>query len=267
MAATGPTTRPAFDKAKEEKDSLLELAKANKEKAEKQKQQEEEAIKADIKAKKKALENRKKKKDAVIQAIPHSNRADGGAIGKAEHLAGLTAEGVAGEMAINLMIFAVELSLVTPFWIQSLQFDEGLKARLAYVANENGDFPDIYPIDAQGKVDYKQPPMRTFNDDGTLSDAITSFHIRANGYVPRPTVFEAVKVVFDRHLERMHGSSVISAEQKARMSNTVAQMQAEDKKGQDLASDAASRAAATAAATSGAASRPAAPTPTRIAPK
>lgn len=191
--------------------------------------------KEELKRKKKALAERIRQKDAVTRAMaPPSNPGDTGAIGKAEHLAGLTAEGVAGEMAMDLMILALELTFNTPFWIQAYQFDEALKkelslnngVRLAYLPDDNGVYPEIYPIDGQGNVDYKQPPI-------TDPDQITPFHIRANGYVPRPSITESVMVVFDRHIERMMGSGALTPDQKARMYNTVAQMKDDENKNKD----------------------------------
>lgn len=191
--------------------------------------------KKELKRKQKALAERIRQKDAAISAMaPQNNPGDTGAIGKAEHLAGLTAEGVAGEMAMDLMIFALELTFNTPFWIQAYQFDEALKkelsltngVRLAYLPDDNGVYPEIYPIDGQGKVDYKQSPI-------TDQSQITPFHIRANGYVPRPSITESLMVVFDRHIERMLGSGALTPDQKARMYNTVAQIKDENKNKED----------------------------------
>lgn len=247
---------PALNKEKKQLKSLKEMTSApapvaaplSEEDAEKAQKAREEKIKKQNQA----LEARRSQKDAVIRAIAHQGTADGGAIGKAEHLAGLTAEGVSGEMIADLFIFTVELVFCTPIWVQMWQFNKALEqelvsikngepVRLAYMPNEQGDYPEIYPIDAQGKVDFSKLPMRTYNDDGSLNNAITPFHIRANGYVPRPSISESFKIVFDRHFERMLGAGVLSPEQKARMSGTLSS--ASDRKGEveDLASDAASQ--------------------------
>lgn len=197
-----------------------------------------------IDRKKKELNSRRMQKDLAIHAKPHSGQADGGSIGKAEHLAGLTAEGVAGEMAIHLMIFVVELTFNTPFWIQAEQFNEALRQeleslepgqkplRLCYLPDDNGEYPVIYPVSAHGEVDFDAEPL-TF-------EQITPFAIRANGYIPMPSVTEAYKIVLDRHFERMMGAGILEPEQKARMCNTLAEMPSQKKEGSDLASDNAS---------------------------
>ncbi len=263
-----PVHSPSFERMKTRSQRLTELANppvvvppapipapvTNKETEQKERDlKDKEKI---IKEKNKALEARKSQKDGVIRAIAHQGSADGGVIGKAEHLAGLTAEGVAGEMLADLFIFSVELTFNTPIWVQMWQFNKAIEQelasikngdpiRLAYMPNEKGDYPEIYPIDGQGKVDYSKSPMRTYKDDGSLSDEITSFHIRANGYVPRPSITESLKIVFDRHFERMLGSGVLSPEQKARMSGTVSAMQSEEKHdNKDLAADRAAQMAA-----------------------
>lgn len=194
-----------------------------------------------IERKKKELNNRRTQKDMAIRAIPHTGHADGGSIGKAEHLAGLTAEGVAGEMIIHLMIFAVEATFNTPFWIQAEQFNEALRqelaslepgqkpVRLCYLPDDNGAFPDIYPINSQGEVDFDAEPLP--------ENEVTPFAIRANGYIPMPTVFESYQIVLDKHFERMMGAGVLTPEQKARMTNTLADIQGQKKEGNDLASD------------------------------
>ncbi|MGE3318825.1 MAG: hypothetical protein AB7I18_05975 [Candidatus Berkiella sp.] len=240
MATKGARrTTPAFLQQQQQQKALNELAKENIAPAPakpvastpddndpKQKHKDE------VKRKKKALAERIRQKDMVIRAMaPQNNPGDTGAIGKAEHLAGLTAEGVAGEMIMDLMIFSVELTFNTPFWIQAYQFDEALKkelsstdgVRLAYLPDDNGVYPEIYPVDGQGNVDYKQQPIQDQNE-------ITPFHIRANGYVPRPSITESLMVVFDRHIERMLGSGALTPDQKARMHNTVAQMKNDDDK-------------------------------------
>jgi hypothetical protein len=254
-----PAHSPSFENMKRSSQSLADLSapapvlteEQKKEAAKKEAEQKELDIKQrekEIKEKNKALEARKSQKDGVIKAIAHQASNDGGAIGKAEHLAGLTAEGVAGEMLADLFILSVELTFNTPVWVQMWQFNKAIEqelasikngdpVRLAYMPNEDGDYPEIYPIDGKGKVDYSKAPMRTYNDDGSLSEHITPFHIRANGYVPRPSITESLMIVLDRHFERMLGSGVLSPEQKARMSGTVSAMQAEEKQGKDLAAD------------------------------
>jgi hypothetical protein len=194
--------------------------------------------------KKKELKNRRAQKDSAIRAIPHTGHGDGGSIGKAEHLAGLTAEGVAGEMIAHLMIFAIEATFNTPFWIQAEQFNEALRQelasleggnkplRLCYLPDDNGDYPAIYPTNSQGEVDFEADPLPEHE--------ITPFAIRANGYIPMPSITEAYQIVLDKHFERMLGAGVLSPEQKARMTNTLAEMQGQKKEGNDLASDATS---------------------------
>lgn len=264
MAITGAGASPAFDNAKSRSQKLADLAGApapvqapnvpNKETELKELDLKEKE--KSIKEKKKALEARKSQKDAVIKALAHSPSGDNGAIGKAEHLAGLTAEGVAGEILADLFIFSVELTFNTPIWVQMWQFNKALEQeiasikngepiRLAYMPDADGNYPDIYPIDGQGKVDFSKSPMRTYKDDGSLSDEITPFHIRANGYVPRPSITESLMIACDRHFERMLGSGVLTPEQKARMSGTVSSMQKEEKaEKEDLAADRAAQMAA-----------------------
>lgn len=249
MAITnGPT--PDFERKKKASETLAEQARRRRKLAQEDDQENQEnqnnaAFKAERKRKEKALKARMSQKNMAIQAFTQGAQVQG-VMEKFEHLAGLTAEGVAGESLFDLIIFATELTLNTPFWTQTLQFEEALRkelesldsgepVRLCYLPDDNGVFPEIYPADGQGKVNFNKPPLRP--------EEITNFAIRANGYVPRPTVTESLLVVFDRHLERVSGTGSLSPEQKARMYNTVMEMRDENDHSEknDVASDTAAR--------------------------
>lgn len=214
-------------------------------------QQKDDQEKAERKRKEKALKKRMATKDQAIAAFAKASHTQG-VMEKAEHLAGLTAEGVAGEILFDLIILSIELSINAPFWTQTLQFEEALKKelqsiesgeseRLVYLPDDNGVYPDIYPIDSSGKVNYSKPPLTPGSPE------ITNFHIRANGYVPRPTILEALSTIAARHTERMSGSGALSPEQKACLYNTVTVLQENQNKEtneKDTASDNAARMAA-----------------------
>ncbi|MCS5711138.1 hypothetical protein [Candidatus Berkiella aquae] len=211
-----------------------------------------ETLKDAQKRKEKALKKRMATKDRTIDAFtkPHQTQ---GAMEKAEHLAGLTPEGVAGEIMFDLIILSIELSVNAPFWTQTLQFEAALlkelqsiesgeNERLVYLPDDNGVYPEIYPIDDSGKVDYSKPPLTPGSPE------ISNFHIRANGYVPVPTISESLLTIFARHTERMSGTGALTAEQKSCLYNTVQVLhenQQKEKNEKDIASDNAARMAAT----------------------
>lgn len=186
----------------------------------------------EVQRKEKALKARKKFKQGILQDFTPSSGQRQGAMEKAEHLAGLTAEGVSGEIGINLIIFMFEALGNTPWWVQTLQLQESLvkeleslysdkPERICYLPDDNGVFPEIYPTDTQGKVDFSRSPLAREN--------VTPFAIRANGYVPQPSILEGFLTACDFHCERMSGANSLSPDQKARMYNIVGESKKEKK--------------------------------------
>lgn len=266
MASAKPTrragTRPAFENVRSNSLSLKQRAKENEDInaknianevakiLEKQKKQEKEltpeqraAQAAEEKRKRKVADwkARKKFKQSILQNVSAGPSQHQGAMEKADHLAGLTAEGIAGEIAINLIIFCLEAFGNTPWWVQTLQLQESLvkeiasltsdqPERICYLPDDNGVFPEIYPADGEGKVDFSRSPLRP--------EEVTPNAIRANGYIPQPSILEGFQIVNDFHCERMSGTNSLGPEQRARMYNVFgSDSKKEDKSEKDVVSD------------------------------
>lgn len=199
------------------------------------------------------VEDRKKLKEAVVgRYIPSMQE---GSMSKARHLAGLTAEGVAAELIIDLLIFAYEIVDNSPYKEALKKYDAAVeqeeaafqqevaalgarakqKVHLVYREDKHGKYPKIYYADpATGELDYSRVVPH---------DKVTPFDIRANGLIPVPTREEGLMAAFDRHIERMNDSSWLRPDQKLRIHGVLDQAE-QAMKGRDLAADRAAQLAA-----------------------
>ena len=136
-----------------------------------------------------------------------------GAMQKAAHLAGLTPEGVAGEILTIWLVNALMLLFQTQYHVQERQFKNAQDNDIAYMQKRSGKWPKIYPLGEDGLPDFDAKP----NTDGTAS----AEEVIANGYVPPPDMNRAIAEQWKLYESQMWGTS--------------------HKSGRDLASDMAAR--------------------------
>lgn len=148
---------------------------------------------------------------------------EGGALGKASHLATMQPEAVAAILMTDLIIFFFQLVFNTPFLIHKAQFDALLKKQinemykgnniqLVYLPDENGKWPDIYVVDESNAIDFTQvyPPGEAPENA-----------VRMQGFVPRPTLKEGYVNAMNLHMERMWGGRALSDAEKLKLRNMV----------------------------------------------
>lgn len=157
------------------------------------------------------------------------------ALEKADHLAGLTPEGVTGEM-LAAMIFHLFASILNlAYFEQKRVFAKAQLSGNAYEQKADGSWPAIYPINSKGKpyVPTKADgsvDMARVITDGSASRTL----IRANGFVPPPSLQEAYEQHMADFMLDMSGANSLSPYQRQILN--IAD-QARDKVEKDLASD------------------------------
>lgn len=124
-----------------------------------------------------------------------------GAMQKAAHLAGLTPEGVAGEILTIWLIHALMLLFQTQYHVQERQFKRAQDndVNIAYMQKRSGKWPKIYPLGENGQPDFDATP----NTDGTAS----AEEVIANGYVPPPDMKRAIAEQWKLYESQMWGNS------------------------------------------------------------
>lgn len=155
---------------------------------------------------------------------------------KAEHLAGLTPEGVAGEM-LAAMIFHLFATILNLAYIeQKRKFAKAQSMGKSYEQRADGSWPHIYPIGKNGKpyvpktADGKNIDWTRVNTDGTASRQA----VRANGFVPPPSLEEAYEMHLADFMLDMNGQAALTPYQR-RILNIAEQ--AREKVESDVASD------------------------------
>jgi hypothetical protein len=148
---------------------------------------------------------------------------EGGALGKASHLATMQAEAVAAILITDLIIFFFQLVFNTPFLIHKAQFDavfkkqlnemyKGNNIQLVYLPDEKGVWPDIYVVDEFDDIDFTQ----------TYPPGQAPLHaVRLQGFVPKPTLKEGYLNALNLHMERMWGGRALSDAEKLKLRNMV----------------------------------------------
>jgi len=207
------------------------------------------------KRKKKEREDRLKKRRSAQQNVYRSNEAQGhtqSAMEKADHLAGLTAEGVTGEILMIMICNLFQWIFQTHFLVQKREFSKAEQLGIAYKADVNGKFPDIHPLNEKGEPDFDQKPYPQNQD---INDQGFRAAIRRNGFVPPPNWLEAQYSQAYQYLEQMMGASVLTPAQREILHKRVEEVKKEGPK-DDLASDRAAQMAAMREAAKAQASRP-----------
>ncbi|MBN9287046.1 MAG: hypothetical protein BGO43_11725 [Gammaproteobacteria bacterium 39-13] len=207
------------------------------------------------KRKKKEREERLKNRRGTQQNIYKSGGTQAhtqSAMEKADHLAGLTAEGVTGEILMIMICNLFQWLFQTHYLVQKRDFSKAEQLGIAYKADANGKFPDIHPLNEKGEPDFDQKP---YPQDQDINDSGFRAAIRRNGFVPPPNWLEAQYSQGYQYLEQMMGASVLTPAQREILHKNIEETKKEGPR-DDLASDRAAQMAAMQAAKA-AAPRPA----------
>lgn len=123
-----------------------------------------------------------------------------GAMQKAAHLAGLTPEGVAGEILTIYVVNILQLLFQTQFIIQKSQFKRAQDAGIAYQLNEEtGLWPEVYPLDENGQPNFNAAP---YEDGKAPAQAVIG-----NGLIPPPDIYRALADQWKQYELQMWGTT------------------------------------------------------------
>lgn len=160
---------------------------------------------------------------------------------KAAHLAGLTPEGVSGEILAQQFFKLFQALFQTHYAVQKRDFSKAKRMGIAYVKDADGNFPEVRRIGADGKPDSNQPPYPQNTD---VNNPEFRAAIRQNGLVPPPNWLEAQYTLAYEYIEEMMGKSALTPTQREVLHKRVEDMKAQGPQGPDLASDRAAMMAA-----------------------
>ncbi|MBN9288867.1 MAG: hypothetical protein BGO43_07995 [Gammaproteobacteria bacterium 39-13] len=152
-------------------------------------------------SRKRNYERRIQKQNNIYQGpnAPESTSREG-AMQKAAHLAGLTPEGVAGEIITIYIVNLLQLVFQTQYLIQKKQFKMAQAAGIAYEPHETtGLWPEVYPLDDQGQPNFQALP---YKDGEAPVEAIIG-----NGLIPPPDIYRALGEQWKQYELQMWGTT------------------------------------------------------------
>lgn len=164
----------------------------------------------------KALINQRRAAQASV--YPNNGNGNGsqlgGVMGKLLHNTELTAEGIAGQMAMILIFNLLKALFSTQYHIQRAAFSSAQALGIAYeprMVNGNLVWPEVYPLDHNGNVNYSADPVRP----GT-ADRVT---IRCNGLVPKASLAEAYHIQWTEYHSDMMGMQSLTQQERMLLTN------------------------------------------------
>lgn len=189
-----------------------------------------------------AFKQRKGFQKTVSASMPSAQQQ--GSVGQAQHLAGLSPEGVVGAMIMDFILLMLEMLFNTHHLNAKHAFSKAAASifehempdghketfSMAYKPNANDVLPPVYPIDpATDQPDFSANPL--------LPGQINDYLIRKNGYIPRPTVTQGLENAFLSFMARTQGVTALSSQEMMQLYNTYDQNGPGAASGHSLASD------------------------------
>ncbi|MBS0286306.1 MAG: hypothetical protein JSR17_03370 [Proteobacteria bacterium] len=246
-------TKNATSKAQDDLDKYAaKIGISNKDAQERKDLEEKEADKKRIKAAKKIIKGRIEQRRAVFSYKKHNEQNEQSLIAKLGRLNDLNPEALVGEYIAAFIFNLMAVFCQRQFFVQQRAFFEATQldeqkmlriatgqatddgVRVAYQplrnldgsvqVDANGDpvYPEVYPVDEAGNIDFHQQP----NTDGTAARAA----IRANGFVPVEDFYEAFEIGVMKFKVEFIGSVGLTAAQKMMLNQFVDQNMEEGQK-------------------------------------